>query len=474
MFHSINNFDKFLKEFRKHCDDLALVYWTDAIFVMNWEGLAKPGTEKRFRFGLLGWVTRMVIGIAIASSRSGNERDEAQFTAEQDFNFRLLPTPAHTDSLSPIIEEIENRRYLPDGRGTDTVAISNACGLNRSFSSLSPFTSLRALFRSVALVWKIKRIIADIPSDTPAGLIPGFTPRLAEEFLRYEIELQMLERRKCRHLAIFLTYELSPESKAFVRWARKADARVIHVMHGQRLPTYQITEATDLVLFSKVEESWFCERVDRAANIWTIGHPRLEMIRHKVPPPLEWDSKRLPRISFFSQPSEGGYDRELRLSDWATLTGLSARPEVRLRLHPRQSRKIAMEDIKALGLDFVQLSDAGLQEDLEWCDAIASSWSTVSMEAAACGRGVFWTCSTPEKYEASQELRDHGIGALIRSSDEWEQYLTDWSRGSWSAPVVLPETSLRKLGMIGDSQTPWTERLGIGTPTIKTTVSHHA
>ena len=232
-------------------------------------------------------------------------------------------------------------------------------------------------------------------------------------------------------------------------------------MHGQRLPAYQVTMATDLVLFSKVDENWFRERVDPQVRIWTTGHPRLEATRAEVGLPEINTSSRPSRIAFFSQPVEGDYSRELRLRDWRILAGLKGRAEVRFRLHPREDRETAVRDLKAIGADFIELSDAGLKEDLTWCDAVASSWSTVSMEAAACGRGVFWTCATPEKYEASRELQDAGIGVLVRDATDWNPYLDAWNHGGWQPPVIVPEHQLQALGMIGDMDRPWLERLGI-------------
>ena len=81
------------------------------------------------------------------------------------------------------------------------------------------------------------------------------------------------------------------------------------------------------------------------------------------------------------------------------------------------------------------------------------------MEAAACGRGVFWTCTTPEAYEPSVELRNHGIGTLIQGAGDWENHLDAWSTGDWAEPVIVPENKLRELGMIGDMTRSWIERL---------------
>jgi hypothetical protein len=282
---------------------------------------------------------------------------------------------------------------------------------------------------------------------------------MAELVLRQRLELAVLKRIPCPHQAVFLTYELLPEAKAWVQWAREAGRRVVHVMHGQWLPTYQVTLATDLLLFSKVDEPWFRERVDPQVKIWTIGHPRLEMIRREVGLPEAPSSPRLPRIAFFSQPSEGDYSRELRCRDWAILAGLRGRAEVRFRPHPRESLEVAMMDLKSIGADFIELSEAGLKEDLAWSDAVASSWSTVSLEAAVCGRGVFWTCTTPEKYKASQELQRAGIGVLLQCRDDWDDHLDAWLAGGWKAPVIIPEVSLQHFGIIGEAATPWISRL---------------
>jgi hypothetical protein len=96
------------------------------------------------------------------------------------------------------------------------------------------------------------------------------------------------------------------------------------------------------------------------------------------------------------------------------------------------------------------------------------------MEAAACGRGVFWTCTTPERYEASAELRDHGIGLLIREPGDWQPPLADWSAGEWREPVSIPEPRLRELGMIGDMDRPWLERLALADPPARAVVQASA
>lgn len=249
-----------------------------------------------------------------------------------------------------------------------------------------------------------------------------------------------------------LTYEAIALNKAVAILTRRAGHRVIHVIHGLKHPNFQVSVATDFLLLSKIDEVWFRKRVSPDVRLWTIGHPRLESIRRAVGPPETHRRSPLPKIAFFSQPSEWDYSREIRSQDWQILAGLKDRAQVRFRLHPREDKATALLALQRCGLEFVELSEHGLQEDLAWCDAVASSWSTASMEAAACGRGVFWTCSTPERYEAAQELRDHGIGVLIRSPGEWQIHLDHWESGQWNAPVIVPDERLRELGFIGTGE----------------------
>lgn len=457
------DFESFLLRFSSISQDPQLRYLTDAIFHLLLP--REAGVEKRFKGGLLIWALWVLQKLTSSRRARGARPNSATASSSSPhYGFRILSTPAHHDSLSPILEQIPRAQRTLYGFGWDGADDGEevkASDLLRNLSLLRYRESAVALWDAVRTARRLHRILCRMRGK-PKGIIRAdFSPRMAELVLRQRLELAVLKRMPCPHQAVFLTYELMPEAKAWVQWARESGTRVIHVMHGQWLPTYQVTLATDLLLFSKVDEPWFRERVAPQVKIWTIGHPRLDMIRREVGLPEAPSSPRLPRIAFFSQPSEGDYSRELRRRDWAILAGLKGRAEVRFRPHPRESLEVATMDLKSTGADFIELSEAGLKEDLAWCDAVASSWSTVSMEAAACGRGIFWTCSTPERYEASQELRDHGIGMLLTDAAQWKQPLEDWAHEGWQAPVIVPESRLRVLGMIGDMDIPWMERLGL-------------
>lgn len=393
-----------------------------------------PLRGARYSLGYVSLILRLVI-----RWRAQISADSVRITVGS-VNAVLLETPAHQDTIRACF-----------GDGLPKPLDSSV----RSGASLLHFP-----------LWAI---VGALPS---AFFILGRISRLAPEFVRsrmeiFEFILQVISYSRSPLLKAVaaqpcvLTYEAPAINKAMAILTRRADQRVVHIMHGLKHPNFQVSIATDFVLLSKIDEPWFRARVAPSTRIWTIGHPRLESVRREVGTPVTGVGDRLPRIAFFSQPAEGDYHSVLRRRDWALLGSLAGRAELRFRLHPRESREEAERDLSELGLGFVELSEAGLVEDLRWCDAVASSWSTVSMEAAACGRGVFWTCSTPERYQASAELRDHGIGRLIVEPGDWQAPLEDWSKGGWREPVVVPEFRLRELGMIGDMETPWLERLAL-------------
>jgi len=449
------DFESWNREFRSLARRAEWAYFADGLYHVFHEQAPRM---RRLRLGIPGWIASNVAGMFAPGERRAAVEAEAPFL--------LLPqaTEAHELSLLPFARQLEpGQAVILRGNperwkelGHPLVDLPEPATAPHPADLWTAWSCARAAFRAArkawggasdpARSWWLMASLADRALAVPLWERSGSIPVPKQ--------------------ALVLTYELAPLAKAACRQARKENKRVIHIMHGQRLPTYQVTMATDLVLFSKVDEAWFRARVAPETRIWTIGHPRLESVRQEVGTPGPWQEGRRPRITFFSQPSEGDYTRELRRRDWALLAPLKGRAELRIRLHPRESRQQAEEDLAAIGLDFVELSGAGLVEDLRWCDAVASSWSTVSMEAAACGRGVFWTCTTPEAYEPSAELRDHGIGTLIQRAEDWGTHLDAWSAKAWGEPVIVPENRLRELGMIGDMTRSWAERLELGRDSV--------
>lgn len=445
------DFESWYSEYLKRVSKPRDRYLADLLY----HAFHENGTDlQRLRFGYPGWAAWLVLQLL----RPRRRPVDVPPALNPEFLLLPLPTGAHEETLLPVTLEIASEKGLvlnpPNERWNrlkQPVKSVISHGEKPTYDDLArAVRCARAAIQAAHHAWGPRRRVQ-----------PSRFLLLVDRVL----QASLWERSPQVPLAtgaIFLTYELSPISKAACIKAIAAGHRVIHIMHGQRLPSYQVTVATDLVLFSKVDEPWFRKRVDPHVRIWAIGHPRLEETRKQVGLPPTISPNRMPRIAFFSQPFEGDYDRGTRKCDWALLAGLEGRAEVRFRLHPRESKADALHDLAELGLDFVTLSEAGMIEDLQWCDAVASSWSTVSMEAAVCGRGIFWTCTTPERYEASQELRDHEIGILIESHDDWAPPLCEWQTSAgWAKPIVVPDHRLRELGMIGDTDMPWIQRLNL-------------
>lgn len=434
-------------------------YYSDLCF--QFAHILPPRTEKKFRLGIFSW---LIWFFGISLWRRGQDRPKS---TRASLVISGISTTAHEETAATFaIASGVNRKsirvFAPSECPESLQRVSalpplDLAGIRQSLKKLE---KLRALSRAVSIILRIRRVTRETPAVHSAvcACLPSILDALAcLEGTRIALQGQI--KPETLHV---LTYELQAEMKAFATACRDHNARIVHIMHGQRLATYQVTQATDLVLFSKIDEPWFRQRVDPSVRIWTVGHPRIEAVRSAVGTPHPGNNGDLPKIAFFSQPAEGVYTRQDRIEDWKILSSLAGRAAVRMRLHPRESKEEALLDLESLGLDFIELSEAGLIEDLKWCDAVASSWSTVSMEAAACGRGIFWTCATPERYEASQELRAHGVGVLIDQPGKWESFLCHWhEQGAWEAPVLVPDDRLRELGMIGDMKRSWLERLRV-------------
>jgi hypothetical protein len=452
--HNWSFFDKIL-DLSKAAACYRLPYFVDAVFCILF--LFPSSSQKRHSLGFFSLIPSVALEV-LRLCLSTQRRIQPPF--EPKILINNIPTPAHECSWMPLWQELSNggKSGCVAMIHPESATLHLASGSHYNHRVLRVSDVLLLLCRAAALFFCTVRIL--IHDGSLLRHLIARAPLLFEYCIRFAASERIYEKAFPQLHTFITTYELDYATKALACTLRTRSLRVIHIMHGQRLPTYQVTMATDLVLFSKIDEPWFRARIDPSIRIWTIGHPRLEDVRCKVGP-VRGNHNRLPRITFFSQPSEGDYSRDLRLADWRICASLEGKADVRFRAHPREDKSRLKADMAAAGIDFMQISDAGLIEDLIWCDAVASSWSTVSMEAAACGRGIFWTCSTPERYEAPQELRDHGIGTLVQYAQDWEKHLAEWQSGEWGEPIRVSEARLRELGMIGDMEKSWFERLGI-------------
>jgi len=445
------SFDRFLELWRQNIP-IDSPEFTCADVVFHELHYYKQSIKTRQKIGLASWLLwwlKQTSYILTFKSKT------TSFPINKDYCFTYLPTPAHTQSLAPIFDEIAVPQKVllgnqPLSGNTDSYQFPE--------SAPGVLSAIRILLSVFQILIRVDIIMLSLQGRKLSFREKG---RIAERVYSCLNAIQWVRKTLKKPLVLFVTYELPPLHKALVYCNTRIHGRSIHVMHGQRLDLYQFSNATDIVLFSKIDEPWFRSRVNPSVRIWTIGHPRLELIRKQVGPANAHNPMRKPRITFFSQSFDSDYPKEQRIIDFKILAGLRGHAEVRLRAHPSETYAMLLDVQQEAQLDFASISDRGLVEDLKWCDAAASSLSTVSMEAAACGRGVFWTCQNPKPYQASQELRNNGIGVLLKEPNDWMPYLEQWKTQGWGSPVRVDESQLRELGMIGEMNKPWTERLGI-------------
>lgn len=449
-----------IKDFTKEHD----LYFADGIYI----GIVSPPTStSRLRFGILSWIFWWLKEF-ICTHFNGSLNRNSKSNINCDYLFYSLPTPAHENTLSSIATNFSGTELNLTAANINDPEVWIGNDFKQAHYSFNERFTASTLIRALLLTFRWNRMIRK-----DGGLFDQYRifSSMVDAAHRYYSQSGRFDHGP--RLGLIVSYELDPVVKDLVRATLTHGGRVVHVMHGQRLPHFQITKATDLILFSKIDEPWFRSRIPADVRIWTIGHPRLEATRQAVGPWTREPDNRQPRIAYFSQPVEGNYTREERKHDWRILSGLADLAEVRIRLHPRENKEQALKDLSELRANFVQLSEEGLINDLTWCDAVASSWSTVSMEAASCDRGVFWTCSEPEKYPQSAELREQGIGVLVQSPNDWKQWLDSWPVSGFEAPIRVTESQLHALGMIGDMEKSWMERLGLDSAETQETNTNH-
>jgi hypothetical protein len=264
--------------------------------------------------------------------------------------------------------------------------------------------------------------------------------------------------------ALFVTSESSPVTKALVdEMLRTPGRRVIHMAHGFRSATHQVTRATDFCVFNAVEQDWYASRVSGATKVHAIGIPRLEAIRERVGPPRGRIAGEPFRLLFFSQGTSTDYSTEMRREDLGILgSGKSEGGYVlRLRPHPLESMELLREDLRATQVEVDEWSEGSLEEDLAWCDVAATSSSTALMEAAVTHRICYWTNARADRIAAVEELWDMGVGKLLRTHEEWMEEVAAISTGTAAEPAVVSEEKLRSLRILPGENVPWSQRLGL-------------
>jgi hypothetical protein len=238
--------------------------------------------------------------------------------------------------------------------------------------------------------------------------------------------------------------------------------RTVHFCHGFRHATHQVTRATDLCVYSELDRQWFQSRVEKDCTVRAIGNPRMETIRNTVGPPRDRKSGEPFRLLLFSSGEESPYTAEMVKADMAILAAESATCSkyiLRIRPHPREPFDVLLKVTQELGLKVDEFSQGTLAEDVSWCDAAATSWSTALLEAAVAGRPCYWTDAGGCGFGGTGELQRAGLGLLVQTKEEWAQAVEELFLFQTQPPAVVPEATLNELRICLDDSVSWLQRL---------------
>jgi len=262
--------------------------------------------------------------------------------------------------------------------------------------------------------------------------------------------------------AVFTTTETFHLAKELVAAARKRNMRAIHFCHGLRHALHQVTKATDFCVYSELDRRWFQSRVEKDCTVRAIGNPRMETIRDTVGPPRDRKPGEPFRLLFFSQGEESPYTAEMMKADLAILAAESAtrsRYILRIRPHPREPFDVLLEAVKEVGLVVDEFSQGTLTEDISWCDAAATPWSTALLEAAVAGRPCYWTDAGGYGFGGTDELQQAGLGLLVQTKEEWAQAAEELFLFQTKPPAAVPKSTLNELKICLDDPPSWLQRV---------------
>jgi hypothetical protein len=240
--------------------------------------------------------------------------------------------------------------------------------------------------------------------------------------------------------------------------------RAVHFLHGFRHATHQVSRATDLCVYSEMDRKWFQSRVEKDCTVRAIGNPRMEAIRNTVGRLRRRQPNEPFRLLYFSQGQESPYTMEMVKADMAIL---AAAPEarskyvLRIRPHPREPFDILLKVTQELGLVVDEFSKGTLAEDLSWCDAAATPWSTALLEAAVAGRPCYWLDVGGHGFCGTGELQNAGLGLLVRNSEQWKLAVQEMFLGRVQPPAAVSERKLQALGICLPQTISWLQRLEI-------------
>lgn len=430
-----------------------------------------PGsvTERRHRAGLWSWRAWAVFKALLTSKKSN-----PPIQSNSRFHFLFCGThSAHFDTLVPLVREAAalpgeapvvawSVELKPEQESLLTgIGNVKVVRLPELPSCVATTAKLQAAVRALREVSALEQMLQD---TTHWGELSRRRSFIAESVFLYLLGADFWEKRLPRPVsgAVFTTTESLYLCKGFFDAARNRNLRAVHFCHGFRHAIHQVTIATDFCVFSELDRRWFQSRVEKDCTIRAIGNPRVETIRDTVGPPRGRKPSEPFRLLFFSQGAETPYTDEMVKAD---LTILAAAPEMRakyvlrIRPHPREQFDVLLKVTRDLGLKVDEFSKVTLAEDLAWCDAAATPWSTALIEAAAAGRPCYWINAGGYGFGGTAELQAAGLGLLVKNEEAWAQAVEKMFLFQTEPPAVVPASTLHELRICLEGPVSWLQRL---------------
>jgi hypothetical protein len=460
-------FQDFLRSFRE--SHPLLWHIRDSLYAALYYRVPGGGRERRHRAGLWSWVAwagrKALIPAADPVPAIGTD---------SRFHFLFCGThSAHFDTLVPVVREAaafskatpvcvwsvelkpEQQSFLA---GIGNVKVIR---LPELYSSVTVSNKFRAAGRALREVLALDRKLMGTAYREDFSRCRSF---VAEAVFHHLLAGDFWERTlPCIPSGVvFTTTETFYLAKELVAAARKRNMRAVHFCHGLRHGLHQVTMATDFCVFSELDRRWFQSKVEKDCTVRAIGNPRMETIRDTVGPPRGRKPGEPFRLLFFSQGEESPYTAVMMKADMAILAAepaIRSQYILRVRPHPREPLDALLKAVAEIGLVVDEFSKGTLAEDLAWCDAAATPWSTALLEAAVAGRPCYWLDTGEHGFGGTGELHQAGLGLLVRDKIEWVNAVEKLFLNQAKPPALVSQSTLNELRICLDHPVSWLQRV---------------
>jgi len=442
----------------------------DAIYATLTAAESDIQRQRRHRAGVAGWLA-WVIKETLRAALRGSSRISSGLTA--NWGFMVQSTPAHFNTLFPVIKEVAQKENVivwmaaatPDEEkrlgsianvkcvkaewhnswGNAAAIIADA---RQAWCEFKDFENETALSRQERLALKARRI----------DVLEIFYRYLNWKRIWTSVGLGRVNK------GVFVSFELAPSTKALVDVYRDRGLRCIQFCHGFRNALYAVSRCTDYCALSEADQKWFVTRMDSGCRVHAIGNPRLEAFIKDVGPTRRRNAKEPLRLLFLSQYPGWDFLEEMRNQVLALLK-LDERTRrnciLRMRHHPNETIASLGAACEAQGLRVDEWSTGSLEDDIRWCDAAATCFSTALLEAAVCGRLCYWINPVPLISEAVAEWQKAGVGMVIPNSEVWTRAMEQAISGTVRQPASTGCEHFQKMRVLADNNESWLARLAL-------------